>query len=99
MAHFIVAELWLLVECAFSFAESRLRLWLSLSGPAGEVVQELKAAILCWCRLLVSSRQVLILYVCNSAQGRAMALMSCNCGMTFVYNLYTEIGLKPTKVL
>jgi len=28
MAHFIVAKLWLLVDCGFLFAESRLRLWL-----------------------------------------------------------------------
>jgi len=28
MAHFIVAKLWLLVDCGFSFSESCLRLWL-----------------------------------------------------------------------
>jgi len=31
MAHFIVAKLRLLVDCGFSFGESRLRLWLSVA--------------------------------------------------------------------
>jgi len=74
MAHFIVAfgQLWLFI-C-----------WVTLeivafSGPAGEVVQELKAtnvALLCWCRLLVSSRQVLIRTQLGAGQGDGTDVLS-----------------------
>jgi len=103
MAHFIVAKLWLFI-C-----------WVTLeivafSGPASEVVQEVKAtivALLCWCRLMVSGRQVLIRMQLGAGQGDGTDVtINCMCSepVTVVWHFFTACiiygnGLKPTKEL
>jgi len=57
MAHFIVAKLWLLVDCGFLFAESRLILCLSVALLArwsrNEKPPLLMYHVSCWCQVLI----------------------------------------------
>jgi len=104
----IVDKLWLLVDCGFLFAESCLRLWLSvalLARWSRNLKQRWIVDLLCLCRLLVSGSQVPIRMQIRPGQGDDTGataidsmLWASHCGMTFFYSLYTEIGLKPTKV-